>query len=284
MKKILFLFAIGFCSKISAQNWSLTGNTGTSSSTNYIGTTDAQDLVFKVGNEKKMVLGTSGTLKIGTFVTPLNGINDFKLAVDGRSLFTGSINSDLIDVANTQQNIDTGYDLIYGNYKYYQPNDVGLFTFSAFANPTTWQIVFTARANGKVAMGTSNYNCASCAGYRLFVKDGIKTEKVKVEIASANGWADYVFEKDYKLMPLAELEKQIKEKGHLPNIPSASEVFENGINLGEMDAKLLAKIEELTLYTIDLNKNNDVLEEKTKNQEKLIQSLIKRIESLEKTN
>jgi hypothetical protein len=75
----------------------------------------------------------------------------------------------------------------------------------------------------------------------------------EVEV-KANVWADYVFKKDYKLRTLEEVEKHIEEKGHLPNIPSASEVEKNGINLGEMDAKLLEKIEELTLYSIEQNK------------------------------
>lgn len=75
----------------------------------------------------------------------------------------------------------------------------------------------------------------------------------EVEV-KANVWADYVFKKDYKLKTLEEVEKHISEKGHLPNIPSASEVIEKGINVAEMDAKLLEKIEELTLYSIEQNK------------------------------
>ncbi|MDC8101653.1 hypothetical protein [Chryseobacterium rhizosphaerae] len=75
----------------------------------------------------------------------------------------------------------------------------------------------------------------------------------EVEV-KANVWADYVFKKDYKLNTLEEVEKHISEKGHLPNIPSAKEVEKEGINLGEMDAKLLEKIEELTLYSIEQNK------------------------------
>ncbi|MGE8525218.1 hypothetical protein [Chryseobacterium rhizosphaerae] len=117
--------------------------------------------------------------------------------------------------------------------------------------------------------------------YRLFVKDGIRTEKVKVDIASANGWADYVFKKDYKLMALSEVEKHIQEKGHLPNIPSAADVVKNGINLGEMNAKLLEKIEELTLYSIEQNKKLTREEEKNRKQQDVIDSLIQRIATLE---
>ena len=69
-----------------------------------------------------------------------------------------------------------------------------------------------------------------------------------------NVWSDFVFETDYELRTLEEVEQHINDKGHLPEIPSEAEVTENGINLGEMNAKLLQKIEELTLYMIDVNK------------------------------
>jgi hypothetical protein len=74
---------------------------------------------------------------------------------------------------------------------------------------------------------------------------------------------DYVFEKDYKLMSISELEKYITLNKHLPNIPSASEVENNGYDLGEMNRLLLEKVEELTLYVIDLENKMKRLEEKT---------------------
>lgn len=262
MKKTFFILMITLSGNIFAQNWSLTGNPGTSSSTDFIGTTDAQDLTFKINNQKKMVLAQSGTLKIGDFSTPPTSLNFFKLAVDGASFFTGNINSDLVDIVNTQQNVDTGYDLIFGNYKYYQANDVGLLTLSSQTQPSVWETVITARNNGKVAIGTTQYNCASCTGYRLFVKDGIKTEKVKVEIGAENGWADYVFAKDYKLMPLQELESYISNNGHLPEVPSTEEAIQNGIELKEMNILLLKKVEELTLHLIEQNKRIEKLENK----------------------
>ncbi|WP_144281701.1 hypothetical protein [Chryseobacterium echinoideorum] len=120
----------------------------------------------------------------------------------------------------------------------------------------------------KVGIGTDNVDCSNCLDYRLFVKDGIKTEKVKVEIAANSGWADYVFEKDYKLMPLRDLQSFIDEKGHLPEIPTTDEAIANGIELKEMNILLLKKIEELTLYTLQQQKN--------------IEEQNKRIEGLEK--
>jgi hypothetical protein len=77
--------------------------------------------------------------------------------------------------------------------------------------------------------------------------------------------SDFVFDKEYKLLPLNELEKFIVEHKHLPNIPSEKEVQENnGIELGDMNVKLLAKIEELTLYVIELKKENEKIREELK--------------------
>jgi hypothetical protein len=95
--------------------------------------------------------------------------------------------------------------------------------------------------------------------YRLYVKEGILTEKVVIAVANSAQWADYVFASDYKLMPLTEVAKFVGENHHLPNVPSANEIVTNGINLGQMDAKLLEKIEELTLYLIEQNAKNAAL-------------------------
>jgi len=92
------------------------------------------------------------------------------------------------------------------------------------------------------------------SNYNLFVKGGILTEEVRVTLVSQ--WADYVFDKNYKLMNLTDVEDFISNKGHLPNVPSAKEVKENGIELGEMTKIQQEKIEELTLYIIEQNKIN----------------------------
>jgi len=88
--------------------------------------------------------------------------------------------------------------------------------------------------------------------YKLAIAGNAIAESMRVQLKSA--WPDYVFTKDYALPSLEETERRIKEKGHLEGIPSAAEVKNNGIDLGEMNAKLLKKIEELTLQVIELNK------------------------------
>ena len=84
----------------------------------------------------------------------------------------------------------------------------------------------------------------------------------EVEVVSLDGWKDYVFDTNYDLPKLRDVENYIAEHGHLKEIPSEAEVLENGYNLGEMDALLLKKIEELTLYVIDLKKEINELKSK----------------------
>lgn len=92
-------------------------------------------------------------------------------------------------------------------------------------------------------------------GYKLAVDGNIRTREVRVDTES---WPDYVFKEDYKLPSLEEIQNHINEKGHLPNIPSAAEVEANGLELGEMNRLLLEKIEELTLYILAIQKENDM--------------------------
>jgi len=94
--------------------------------------------------------------------------------------------------------------------------------------------------------------------YKLCVVGTIRAYEVIVN----TGWSDFVFDKDYKLMPLAELEKYINKNKHLPDVPSAKEVEENGVKLGDINSKLLQQIEELTLRIIDQNKKIELLNEK----------------------
>ncbi len=106
---------------------------------------------------------------------------------------------------------------------------------------------------GNVGIGTS------IPGNKLEVNGTIRSQEVIVE---ATGWPDYVFSPDYDLLTLAEIEAYIKAKGHLPEVPSAKEVEEEGQHLGEMQQLLLKKIEEMTLHLIDLKKENEALKER----------------------
>ena len=97
------------------------------------------------------------------------------------------------------------------------------------------------------------------ADYKLLV-NGKVLVKDEVYVKNAGiGWADYVFAKDYKLMPLNEVEQHIKDKGYLPNMPSAAEVEEQGIAVGDLIKRQQEKIEELTLYMIEIQKENKAM-------------------------
>ena len=101
--------------------------------------------------------------------------------------------------------------------------------------------------------------------YNLFVSKGILTEKVKVAIRSTDEWSDYVFANTYQLKPLSEVEQYVKANQHLPGVPSAQEVVEQGVDVAKMNAKLLEKIEELTLYLIEQQKELVMLRQQMTN-------------------
>lgn len=113
--------------------------------------------------------------------------------------------------------------------------------------------------NGDVGIGTTTPQS------KLAVNGTITAKEVEVTLA---GWPDYVFTDDYQLKSLSEVESFINENNHLPGVPSEQEVVEEGINLGEMNAILLEKIEELTLYMIDLKKENEEIKSQIRELEK----------------
>lgn len=104
--------------------------------------------------------------------------------------------------------------------------------------------------NGNVGIGITSPDS------KLTVNGNIRAKEVKVETTN---WPDYVFLPNYRLMPLDELERYITKNGHLPNIPTEADVQQDGLKLAEINAKLLEKVEELTLYLIALKKENELI-------------------------
>jgi hypothetical protein len=110
--------------------------------------------------------------------------------------------------------------------------------------------------NGNVGIGTTT----DTKGYKLAVNgSAVFTRAVVKQYAN---WPDFVFEKNYDLLPLMELEQYVNRHKHLPDMPSAAEVERDGLDLGAMNRKLLQKVEELTLYLLDMKKENDQLKER----------------------
>ena len=107
------------------------------------------------------------------------------------------------------------------------------------------------------AIGVVNINENIPSGYKLVVGGNILAEEVRIKLIK--DWPDYVFEPDYRLKSLREVEAFIHDHHHLPDIPSATDVAKGGIELGHMQSTLLAKIEELTLYVIEQKKDLEAL-------------------------
>lgn len=143
-----------------------------------------------------------------------------------------------------------------------QKFEIGRTDLSSLANtPGAFTTDLFVGGEGNVGIGTTEPG-----QYKLAVEGKIGARKV---VVTQTPWADYVFEKDYHLPTLAEVEKYIQQYKHLPDVPSAAEVEENGLDLGGNQAVLLKKIEELTLYIIEQNKKIEQLEIKQKEIEKI---------------
>ena len=153
---------------------------------------------------------------------------------------TDNVNSDPFDDTSGEslKNFHIG---IVTNSQYYNPGT------SRFSIIKGGQERFSVSADGKVGIGTVS------PAYSLDVCGTIRAKEVKIDLDGTCTVPDYVFKEGYQLMGLQELEQFVQTNHHLPEIPSENEMHENGVNLMELQMKLLQKIEELTLYTIELN-------------------------------
>jgi hypothetical protein len=221
----------------------------TLSSTGLYGTATAgKNITFGTGANAanaKMTILESGNVGIGTTIT------NNPLTVKGAGTGTVEIGQ-VLDMAgnNTLAGIGfcTGVAVTRKNVAIF-----GSQLGTVINTPSTGMIKFNVDDATKMTItkeGVVGIGCVPIATspYLLEVKGIIHATEVKVEYADK--FPDFVFEKDYKLRSLAEVNSYISEQGHLPEIPSAAEVKANGVNMMEMQAKLLQKVEELTLYAI----------------------------------
>jgi len=228
--------------------WSLSGNSAATSAS-FLGTTTAQPLVMKTNNVERLRLNTNGSV----------AIND-------------AVNTDAYIVTkSTAWNswMRFGRTVDNGSWYFHNPQteDGFVILFKNAAGQATYPLTLfndgTVKMSNKLTIGDGT---ATMPGdYRLYVTGGILTEKVRVAIKNTTNWADFVFASDYKLRPLFEVEQYIKANCHLPELPSAEQVVEDGVDLAAMDAKLLQKVEELTLYVIELQKLIDQLKQQQTN-------------------
>ncbi|MDX1652531.1 MAG: hypothetical protein R3277_08570 [Brumimicrobium sp.] len=108
---------------------------------------------------------------------------------------------------------------------------------------------------------TGNFKISNANRTILFMDADNETFYTRRIVVNQHTWPDYVFKKNYRLMPLNIVKQYIDQNGHLPNVPSEKEVIEEGVDLAEMNKILLEKIEELTLYTIQQQEEIEKLKE-----------------------
>ncbi len=166
------------------------------------------------------------------------------------------------EVTNGSRNIFIGYSI---GEDIQTSNDKLMISNKPTTSPLIWGdfALDQVKLNGKVGIGavTTFPSNLLYSTYKLFVTGGVLTDEVRIVSSGGTGtWADYVFEKEYVLKPLSEVEQFITKHKHLPNVPSAKEIAENGIALGEMAKIQQEKIEELMLYIIAQNKRIEALE------------------------
>lgn len=200
------------------------------------------------GNVGIGVPASSTLLNSERLVVTDGNINKIDLHVKGFTLIDGQNGSLLLGGAATPQFGEWGIE--------YNDLAQGLNFWKPAGSSNYGNYYMFISDGGKVGIGLDPDELNTPEDYKLYVATGILTEKVKVALRHTSDWADYVFKKDYKLLSLSEVESFIHKNGHLPGVPSAEEVKESGIDVARMDAKLLEKIEELTLYVIELKKEN----------------------------
>ncbi len=240
-------------------DWTKSGNAGTTPGTHFIGTTDNKDVVFKSNGTESLRLKSNGDIRIGGSVT---GFGLLYRDIDG-TLRAGSL-PNYPPIPNEPCR-DLGY------YPYWRtdgnsfdllcPEDdpvLGTLDERPLNLITHGELRMQLMADGRVLIGDASPGTSAL--YKLIVEGGIATRDVKV--MSAN-FPDYVFRKDYALMPLNDVRRYIRQHGHLPHLPSAAEVSLNaGFELGDVQLRVLRTVEEQALYILQLEEKLERMEQR----------------------
>lgn len=287
MKKIFklslfFMCVICFTNNLSSQTWSISGTnlylnpttanlgvgvSGPSAKLHLNSATSQDPLRVQINGSTRLWVNNNGGTSIGAAITPpANGlyVNDrIKVGVSGnQDAITLAANSGTIPeltVRNAYGSVNMS--VAYNAWDYAVESKPGdgiirklgtshnlILYMSNNNNDGQFYVAFGDAYNG-LFMKIFNNRVVRLDG-KLYAKE--------IEVKT-NVWSDFVFNSDYKLMPLSDVEAYIKANKHLPDVPSEEEVINNGIDVAKMDALLLQKIEELTLYLIDLQKENQYL-------------------------
>ncbi len=250
-----------------SKDWKLGGNAGSDASLSYIGTTDAQDVVFKSNDQERLRLLGDGSIKL------------FGEASQQGPLYLDADGTLRIGGFNEGPPPYPGPDCLQlHTYPYWRSNGN---SFPANLCPNEAPILGTRTAHplrvytddiermivtveGKVGIGATP-PAGPIDGYRLYVGQGIATRDVLVK----NGaWPDYVFDETYRLQPMSELRAYLQRNRHLPGIPSAREVEEKGgVEVGDLQRRMLEVMEQQALYILQLEERLARVEQRMGNHE-----------------
>lgn len=226
-------------------------------------------LLFATNNTERIYLSGSGLVGIGTNApSGLLHVNN--------SFYTGNGWLNVLERNPTGAGGAIRLKGSNGNIDWMIDNDQGVLRF--YKNGYESAVL---KDNGVLLLGIGTGTHP--AGYRLICRAGILAERVKIAVFGTSQWADYVFDESYALKPLEEVDQFIKTNHHLPNIPSAEEMVETGNDLGKTDALLLAKIEELFLYTIEMNDKVKNLTSENIELKEQMKALNKELKKMKKT-
>lgn len=176
--------------------------------------------------------------------------SDMHLAHDANGTAL-TVRNDSVAVFRMLENVNSSINNKYGMFIKYD-GKVNKTFIGGYNGASTNNAITILRSTGAVGIGTTTPSST----YKLSVSGKIRAKEIVVE----TGWADFVFEEGYDLKSLDEVETFIEDNGHLPDVPSAKQIENNGVSVGEMEAVLLQKVEELTLYMIEMKKQNELLQ------------------------
>ncbi len=236
------------CNSATPFPWLLGGNEVAQSQQgaqpDWIGTCNGYPFKMYTNNAERMRITEQGNVGVGT-QTPL-----VKWHVAGDAMFSGSGSTvTFAPFIRGTNNVSTETT---PDFTWWNNDRTGIF------HPDADVIGFTVQGTER-----ARFNEAGDFYIKqdLYVKNTIRAKEYFAEVPT---WYDFVFEPGYDLMSIAELEVFVNTNKHLPDVPTTKQVSENGVDLADMTSVLLKKVEELTLYIIELNKKNDLLEEKVK--------------------
>lgn len=224
-----------------------------------------------IGDNPQVRLHINGDGNVGIGTTnPTEKLNIFH---NGGSTPFGAMGIDVTSFSTTSNAADSYYfrvrDIGAGNYIPFIIKGTGNVGIGTTTPSVKLEVAGDTKIGGNVNIGAT----IMPSNYKLAVAGDVIAERVVVKLQAS--WPDYVFSPNYQRASLTDVEKYILQNNHLPNVPSAKEVADKGIDVGAMNTKLMEKVEELTLYLIEQNKRMEALEKKNDSLEKAIQQLKK---------